>query len=201
MSLKSLSKKLREKIETYRLYSSMTNLAPIARRYFIIGYFDGALTILGLIMGAHLSRKATPEVVISAGVATAIALGISSGWGAYEAERVEQTAVKIERDKAMLRSVGGIVERAHSFAILVSSLVHAVSPVIASLIPLVFYVFLPVDEAFPFAIATGLLQLFVVGAFMGKVSRGGILRSGFRLVLAGIVTLAIVLLLSPSHLM
>ncbi len=192
---------LKEKIETYKLYSSMTDLVPIVRRYFIIGYFDGALTILGLIMGAHLSRKATPEVVISAGVATAIALGISSGWGAYEAERVEQTAMKMERDKAMLRSVGGIVERAHNFAILVSSLVHAISPVVASLIPLIFYVFLPVNEAFPFAIAFGLIQLFAVGAFMGKVSKSGILKSGVRLMLAGLVTLVVVLVLSPSHLM
>ncbi len=192
---------LKEKIETYKLYSSMTDLVPIVRRYFIIGYFDGALTILGLIMGAHLSRKATPEVVISAGVATAIALGISSGWGAYEAERVEQTAMKMERDKAMLRSVGGIVEKAHNFAILVSSFVHAVSPVVASLIPLIFYVFLPVNEAFPFAIAFGLIQLFAVGAFMGKVSKSGILKSGVRLMLAGLVTLVVVLVLSPSHLM
>ncbi len=192
---------LKEKIETYKLYSSMTDLVPIVRRYFIIGYFDGALTILGLIMGAHLSRKATPEVVISAGVATAIALGISSGWGAYEAERVEQTAMKMERDKAMLRSVGGIVEKAHNFAILVSSLVHAISPVVASLIPLIFYVFLPVNEAFPFAIAFGLIQLFAVGAFMGKVSKSGILKSGVRLMLAGLVTLVVVLVLSPSHLM
>ncbi len=193
--------KLREKIETYRLYSSMTDLVPVARRYFVIGYFDGALTVLGLIMGAHLSGKATPEVILSAGVATAIALGISSGWGAYEAERVEQAAMKHERDRAMLKNVGGIIERAHRFAILVSSMVHAVSPVVASLIPLVFYAFLPVNEAFPFAIATCLIQLFVVGAFMGKVSKTNVLASGIRLVLAGIVTLLVVMILSPSHLM
>ncbi len=193
--------KLREKIETYRLYSSMTDLVPVARRYFVIGYFDGALTVLGLIMGAYLSGKATPEVILSAGVATAIALGISSGWGAYEAERVEQRAMKHERDRAMLKNVGGIIERAHRFAILVSSIVHAVSPIVASLIPLVFYVFLPVNEAFPISIASCLIQLFVVGAFMGKVSKTNVLASGIRLVLAGIVTLLVVMVLSPSHLM
>ncbi|RUM32748.1 MAG: hypothetical protein DSY33_06250 [Archaeoglobus sp.] len=194
-------KSIGEKIETYKLYCNMTNLVPIARRYFIIGYFDGALTILGLITGAHLSGKATPEVILSAGVATAIALGISSGWGAYEAERVEQAAMKLERDRAMLKSVGGIVERAHNFAIIVSSMVHALSPIVASLIPLVFYVFLPIDEAFPLSIAAGLIQLFVVGAFMGKVSKKNVLASGIRLALAGIVTLLVVLLLSPSRIM
>ncbi len=192
---------LKEKLELYKLYCSMTDLIPIARRYFIIGYFDGALTILGLIMGAYLSGNASAKVVISAGVATAIALGISSGWGAYEAERVEQIARKMEKDRAMLRSVGGIVERAHKFAILVSSAVHAISPIIASLIPLSFYVFLPLNEAFPFAVVTGLFQLFVVGAFMGRISKTNIIFSGLRLVLAGLITLVIVLVLSPSHVM
>ncbi len=192
---------LKEKLELYRLYCSMTGLVPIARRYFIIGYFDGALTILGLIMGAYLSGNASAKVVISAGVATAIALGISSGWGAYEAERVEQIARKMEKDRAMLRSVGGIVERAHKFAILVSSAVHAISPIIASLIPLSFYALLPLNEAFPLAVVTGLFQLFVVGAFMGKISKTNIIFSGLRLVLAGLITLVIVLVLSPSHVM
>ncbi len=192
---------IKERVELYKLYSSMTDLVPIARRYFIIGYFDGALTILGLIMGAYLSNKVSAEVIISAGVATAIALGISSGWGAYEAERVEQVAKKIEKNRAMLRDVGGIVERAHRFAILVSSIVHAISPVIASLIPLSFYIFLPLNDAFPVSISVGLIQLFVIGAFMGRISKTNIVISGLRLVLAGLVTLIIVLLLSPSHIM
>ncbi len=192
---------LKEKLELYKLYCRMTGLIPIARRYFIIGYFDGALTILGLIMGAYLSGNASAKIVISAGVATAIALGISSGWGAYEAERVEQIARKMEKDRAMLRSVGGIVERAHKFAILVSSAVHAISPIIASLIPLSFYVLLPLNEAFPLAVVTGLFQLFVVGAFMGKISKTNVIFSGLRLVLAGLITLVIVLVLSPSHVM
>src|SRR3990172_2312202 len=36
-----------------REYSEITNLGPIARRYFVIGAFDGALTILGIIVGAY----------------------------------------------------------------------------------------------------------------------------------------------------
>jgi len=40
-----------------------------------------------------------------------------------------------------------------------------------------------------------------VGAFMGKVSKTNVLASGVRLVLAGVVTLLVVLILSPSHLM
>ncbi|AEA47001.1 VIT1/CCC1 transporter family protein [Archaeoglobus veneficus] len=194
-----LRKKLKRKLEIYRLYCEMTNLVPISRRYFIIGYFDGVLTIQGLIMGAHLSGKATPEVIISAGIATAIALGISSGWGAYEAEGVEQRAMKKRREKAMLRNVGGIVDRAHTFAVYISAIVHAISPIIAACVPLLVYLFLPMDMAFVVALSLGFVQLFAIGAVMGRVADVNVAIAGLRLVLAGVVTLAIIILLSPSH--
>ncbi len=190
---------LRKKIETCRLYSEITNLIPISRRYFIIGYFDGVLTIQGLIMGAHLSGKASSELIISAGIATAIALGISSGWGAYEAEEIEQRAIKRAQAKAMLKDVGGVVDRAHRFAVYVSSFVHAVSPAVGACIPLSVYLFLPIDAAFPVAIAIGFIQLFAIGAFTGKISGVNFLFAGLKLVLAGVITLVVITLLSPSR--
>jgi len=192
-------KKTKKKIELYKLYCEITNLIPTSRRYFIIGYFDGVLTIQGLILGAHLSGKATPEIIISAGVATAIALGISSGWGAYEAEEIEHQAAKRAKAKAMLRDVGGIVSRAHSFAVYVSSLVHAISPVIGACLPLLVYLLLPMDVAFPIALLVGFIQLFAIGVVMGRIAGINILIAGFKLVLAGVVTLTVITLLSPSH--
>jgi len=194
-----IRKLLRNKVETYRLYSEITNLIPISRRYFIIGYFDGVLTIQGLIMGAHLSGKASPELIISAGIATAIALGISSGWGAYEAEEIEQRAIKKAQARAMLKDVGGIVDRAHSFAVYISSFVHAIAPVIGAGVPLSVYLFLPISAAFFVAIAIGFIQLFAIGAFTGKIAGANFLFAGLKLVLAGVVTLVVITLLSPSR--
>src|SRR5207249_1710066 len=36
-----------------REYDEITNVGPIIRRYFVIGAFDGALTVLGIIIGAY----------------------------------------------------------------------------------------------------------------------------------------------------
>jgi predicted membrane protein (TIGR00267 family) len=198
--LKNLWELVGERIGVYRLYCNVTNVIPISRRYFVIGYFDGVLTVLGMIIGAHLSGKASSQLIVSAGIATAIALGISSGWGAYEAERVEQRAVKMEKERALLKKVDGFMNGAHKFAIYISSIVHAISPIIAAAIPLSAYLFLPMNLAFILALSLGLSQLFVIGALMGKVSEMNVFLAGLRLVLAGVVTLAVVTILNPSHL-
>lgn len=165
-----------------------------------MGFFDGVLTIQGMILGAYLSGKSTTELVISAGIATALALGISSGWGAYEAEMVEQRTLKRKREKALLKKVdGGIMERAHKFAIWISAFVHAISPIFAAIVTLSSFFFLPMDVAFITSIGTGFVLLFLIGAYMGKVARTNVLTSGLRLLIAGIVTLLAVTILNPSH--
>jgi predicted membrane protein (TIGR00267 family) len=178
----------------------MTDIKSVSRRYFVIGYFDGVLTVLGMIMGAHLSGEASSRLIISAGVATALALGISSAWGAYEAERIEQNIMKSKKEKALLvDSRGCLIDRAHKFASYVSSAVHGIAPIIAAMVPIVPYILLPENEAFYLALILGLSSLFVVGSAVGKIAKFNILISGLRMVLAGLVTMIVVTLLSPSH--
>ncbi|RLI71741.1 hypothetical protein DRO97_09560 [Archaeoglobales archaeon] len=187
-------------VEDYRLYSSVTNISSISRRYFVIGFFDGVLTVLGMIMGAHLSGEASSTLIITAGIATALALGISSGWGAFEAERIEQLIIKREKEKAMLKNVKGCaIDKAHEFATMISSIVHGIAPIPAAIIPLIPYVFFPLNQAFYLALAFGLSSLFVVGAFLGKISKTNLIVAGLRMVIAGLVTLIVVTVLSPSH--
>uniref|UniRef100_A0A7C4S553 TIGR00267 family protein n=1 Tax=Geoglobus ahangari TaxID=113653 RepID=A0A7C4S553_9EURY len=190
-----------EKIKKYKIYTQITDLFSISRRYFVIGFFDGVLTVMGMVLGAHLSGKATKEIILSAGIATSLALGISSGWGAYEAERVEQKLTALEKKRAllMMNEKKCLIEEAHTFAMRVSSLIHAIAPIPAGIIPLIPYIFLPENLAFLFTLAIGFLLLFIVGIALGNVSKENVLKSGVRLVLAGIVTLVIVTILSPAH--
>lgn len=179
----------------------MTDIVSVSRRYFVIGFFDGVLTILGLIMGAHLSGEASSQLIVSAGIATGLALGISSGWGAYEAERVEQTISLREKQRALLIDRDSCaISEAHRFAVIISSLVHGIAPIPAAIIPLIPYMFLPSEVALIPAIAIGLVSLFIVGAFMGRISKKNIIISGLRMAFAGIATLIIVTVLNPSHL-
>ena len=197
---KSLKEWCSSAVASYKLYSSISDFMPISRRYFIVGYFDGILTLQGMILGSYLSGRSTSGLIISAGIATAIALGISSGWGAYEAEMVEQRAIKRRKEKSLMKKVdGSITDRAHKYAIWISAVVHAVSPILSAVITISPFIFLEMEKAFYIAIGAGFVQLFVIGALMGKVSRTNMVVSGLRLTLAGIVTLIIVTILNPSH--
>jgi len=191
-----------ERVRRYRIYSRMTDIGSISRRYFVIGFFDGVLTIMGLVLGAHLSGEASGQMIFTAGVATALALGISSGWGAFEAERVEQKLMAREKRRALLKPDGEqcLIDDAHGFAMKISSVVHAIAPIPAGILPIAPYLFLKESEAFPVAIATGILLLFAVGMSLGRVSKENLLKSGIRMVLAGVLTLMVVTILSPAHL-
>ena len=190
---------LRGVVEKYKLYSQITDLSSVSRRYFVIGFFDGVLTILGLIMGAHLSGEASNNLIISAGIATALALGISSGFGAYEAEIIEQNIKKKEIEKAMLSNVGGVIDSAHKVAIYFSAFIHGIAPLIASLIPLIPYAILPLDLAFYSSMVLGFISLFLVGFIFGIISKMNVLIAGLKFVLAGVITLVVITVLNPAH--
>ncbi len=50
---------LRESFRNLKYLFGLTKSASIARRYFVIGAFDGALTVLGVIIGATWPRRAS----------------------------------------------------------------------------------------------------------------------------------------------
>lgn len=187
--------------EKLKIYASMTDLVTISRRYFVIGFFDGVLTVMGMLIGAFLSGISS-EAVISAGIATSLALGISSGWGAFEAERVEQKVAAMEKRRSLLKFEDDycLIDEAHNFAMKISAIVHAIAPIPAGIIPLIPYVFLPARDAFPYAVLIGLFLLFIVGLMLGRISKENVIKSGLRLVLAGILTLIFVSILNPVHL-
>ncbi|MDH3639584.1 MAG: hypothetical protein OES09_14150, partial [Gammaproteobacteria bacterium] len=47
----------------------ITRTHLIARRYFVVNGFDGALTMLGLIVGFYVSGEAALSVIVNASVA------------------------------------------------------------------------------------------------------------------------------------
>jgi len=192
-----------ERIKKLRFNLNLTKSGAIARRYFVIGAFDGALTILGVILGAYVAEgHAHPELakqlILAAGFAGGIALAVSSTVGAYEAERVEHLLSHQHLEKAMLRPVEGARVEAMRVSISVSAIVHGVSPLLAAFVPLLPFFFMPLDAAVTTAIALTLGFLFILGAYLGSLIKEMIVYTGLRFVLAGLATAIILILVGGT---
>jgi len=181
----------------------LTKSGAIARRYFVIGAFDGALTILGVILGAYVAEgHAHPElavkIIMGAGVAGGVALAVSSTVGAYEAERVEHMLSHQQIEKAMLRPVEGTRVEAMRVSISVSALVHGIAPLVAAFIPLLPFFFMPLEAAVTTAIILTLTFLFVLGTYLGSLIKEMVIYTGLRFVIAGLGTAIILILIGGT---
>ena len=76
------------------------------RRYFVVNGYDGALTMLGLIMGFYVSDHVELAVVITTCLAAALALGMSGVSSAYISEAAERRRTLAKLEKAMVSSSG-----------------------------------------------------------------------------------------------
>src|SRR5881397_1108546 len=180
--------------EWWRELDEVTDLGPTVRRYFVIGAFDGALTVLGIIIGAAATVGGRPEsrgLVLAVSASASIALAISSAVGAYEAERVEKKLHRHSIERAMLVELSQEHRSAFRAAALVSAGVHGAAPMIAALIPTVPFLFADFWTATVIAIVVTLAFLFALGAYLGSLIRERIVITGLRFVATGLGTAAL----------
>jgi predicted membrane protein (TIGR00267 family) len=195
MALEAWRRRLRE-------YDEITNLRPILRRYFVIGAFDGALTVLGIIIGASGfgDLEAHKGLVVSASLGAAIALAVSSAVGAYEAERVEKKLDIRTIERAMLARLSEEHQDAFRFAAISSAIIHGIAPLLAALLPVIPFLFVDARTAVIAAIVVTLVILFVLGVYLGNLVRERVLLTGLRFAAAGIGT-ALILWLFGARLL
>ena len=95
-------------IEKVKTYAEITDFLSIARRYFINNFYDGMLTVLGIILGFFISALRGSQhtvdsyLVLLTGFATSISMFVSGLSGSYISEKAEQKKLKLELDKAMV---------------------------------------------------------------------------------------------------
>ena len=180
---------------------SITESRGIARRYFVVNGFDGALTMLGLLIGFYAGGGVTPTLAVSACLGAALALAASGVSGAYLSEAAERRKALRELEAAM---VARLHESAHGEAArqvpLMIALVNGLAPLLTSLVITVplwladAQIALPAD---PLVMAIGIAfaVIFLLGAFLGRISHTLWLWSGLRAVLIALATGALILAL------
>jgi predicted membrane protein (TIGR00267 family) len=185
----------------------LTQGVEIARRYLAMNAFDGALTMLGLILGGLLTiNPADPGVIFDAlllaAVGTSLAMAISGFSGSYLAESAERDREVEEIGKAMLTDISdSIYAKATRTTAAFVAIVDGLSPAVAAFIiitPLMLVPggFLDVVTAFYMAIIICMLLLFALGLFLGTVSRKNMWVYGAKTLFAGIVTAILMFVIS-----
>jgi len=165
------------------------------RRYFVVNGFDGALTMLGLIMG-FLVNAPELSIMLNACLGAAIALGVSGVSSAYISEVAERRRELEKLEEAMVADMKGSAHAAAvSWVPLLVALINGMAPLLISMMimsPLIlvrFGVALPISPLY-LAIIIAALLVFFLGAFLGKVASISWLASGIRTLLIAFGTAA-----------
>ncbi len=185
-------------------YIRLMNASEILRRYFVMNSFDGVLTVLGLLLGAYLSGSLEANVVISITLATGFAMFVSGFFGTYMTEEAERNREMKEMERNLLHSLDkSVYKKATRAVALVSSLVDGGSPLLVSLVlisPFLFVgVFWDSVTAFYYSLGLSMLTLFVLGCYLGSISKESLIKSGIKMLSAGIFIIIVMGLLGISH--
>jgi len=187
-----------------RFLLRITRTHGIARRYFVVNGFDGALTMLGIIMGFLISASADFTVIINACIGAAIALGVSGVSSAYVSEQAERRRALSQLEDAM---VTDLKQSAHADAArwvpIFIALVNGSAPLLISLI-----IILPLwlsnsgmvlfAQPLYLAIMLAMLLIFLLGVFLGRISGISWLRSGLQTVFIALLTVVLIYLFAGA---
>lgn len=187
-------------LDQVRFLLRITRTHDIARRYFVVNGFDGALTMMGLIIGFLISTPTELSVTINACLGAAIALGVSGVSSAYISESAERQRALGKLEEAM---ISDLQESAHGEAArrvpLLIALVNGSAPLVISLIILMPLwlsnagIPLPVPPLYA-AIIVALILTFLLGVFIGRIAGISWLRSGIQTLLVAVMTASLIYL-------
>ncbi len=191
----------KEKINEVKTLLKFFETEEIYRRYFFMNMFDGALTTLGIVIGAYFSG-AHLKAVIGAAFGAGVAMGLSGFSGAYITERAEKLKKFNELKKAMLSNLtNSLHEKLINLTALFAAIIDGFSPVLAvalSITPFMLALsgLISFNKAFYFSIMVAIGLLFIMGVFLGKVSRENLIFSGVKMVLIGVLTAFLIIIFS-----
>lgn len=178
----------------------VSGVSGISRRYFVMNSFDGAMTMLGVIVGAYASGVVNPKTIIGVGLGASLAMGISGFSGAYMTEKAERLRKLKKLRRAMLSDLDkSLHDRASRLASLWAAVVDGVSPFLAAMVSITpFFLavshILSVEHAVLFSIILIMIMLFSLGFFLGRISKENAVVWGLRMIVAGVATAVISLL-------
>jgi predicted membrane protein (TIGR00267 family) len=188
-----------------RRYIRVSGIAPISRRYFIMNAFDGATTILGIVIGAYVAEVTNEFWIVLPGLGATLAMSLSGFVGAYMTEEAERANEMKALEKSMLTDLtDSVVGKASRFASLWAALIDGVSPALAALSCLTPF-FLSSTGLFSTTIASQLSVaicltiMFLLGVLLGRISKRNMVLQGTKMLLVGLIITLVFLALKITR--
>jgi len=181
--------KIKRMLRKAKEFNKIAEIDEIARRYFALNSFDGVLTTLGIMLANFFAGIRTNSVIIISCLGAAIAVAISGFYGAYATERSERTGALKKLEKKIgfsLRKTA--IEKAHFYAIFVLALIEGFSPFLIALSMIIpFFIAKDIMVAYFTSFAIAMVLLFLLGIFLGKISKENLFNSGAKMLIAGAI--------------
>jgi len=188
-------------LEEIGTYIEVTGATKILRRYFAMNAFDGAMTSLGVVIGAYLSHIHAPRSVIGVILTSGIAMMVSGFSGTYMTESAERNHSLNELEDAMLINLDDtLYGRASRFVSVFAALVDGSAPFLAAIPSMIPFLLVPgviaVETAYLVSVVASLATLFMLGVYLGRISGQNVLVYGIKMVVAGVAVALIALALN-----
>jgi predicted membrane protein (TIGR00267 family) len=194
-------------LDKIRIQLRVAHGAEIARRYLAMNAFDGVLPVIGILMGsvialAYQNPVFVYQTTLLAILGTSFAMFVSGITSSYLTETAEREREIKELEHSMLTNLrdSGLSKAARTTTIVVS-LINGLSPSMAALataVPLFlpFFTGLAIEVSFYLSISVGLVVLFSLGVFLGRVSKTNVVIYGFKTVAAGALVIIMMWIVS-----
>ena len=147
---------------------------PIARRYFVMNFFDGIMTAFGLVVGGAIAIG-NPVALIKAGLGASMAIMVSGFFGAYMAEKTERRLELKELERLVMKDLNGtLLDHKARKKVLKLAAIDAISPFLGAIIPItpffgVVLGLLEYQAAIYASISISLVMLTVLGWYLGRI--------------------------------
>lgn len=192
-----MSKLFKSFFRKIRLYLKVTRASGIARRYFVMNGFDGAMTAFGIILGSWIAGVSNPGVIVLAGLGACLAMGLSGFFGAYMAERAERERHLKELEKATHNNVDPIQYEASRFVEFYVALIDGLSPTLTAIISIIPFIlvsagWMTIGDAYIVSMILALITLFLLGIYLGKISKENGWLYGVAMLIVGAFTALII---------
>lgn len=186
--------KIREALE-------LLEAGPILRRYFIINFFDGAVTTLGVLISSYLAGLNSPLEVAIPVLGAGISMFSSGFLGSFFTELAEREREMTQMKNYLLEELDETYyAKALRIVSFIIGLVDGISPFLASvigLLPMLIAHFLgrTFQKAFALSVIFVFLEIFVLGMKLGKISGKNPIIYGLKMLIVGFVTSILIILM------